>query len=51
VEESRTIRIASPEAFAMNPALRFITSQRFLALFSLFGLLCSLAVFVLNVLR
>jgi hypothetical protein len=26
----------------MNPALRFITSQRFLELFSLFGLLCSL---------
>jgi hypothetical protein len=33
--------------FAMNPALRFITSQRFLELFSLSGLLCSLAVFAL----
>ena len=35
----------------MNPALRFIASQRFLEFFSLFGLLCSLAVFVLTVLR
>jgi hypothetical protein len=35
----------------MNPALRFITSQRFLELFSVFGPLCSLAVFVLVVLR
>jgi hypothetical protein len=34
----------------MNPALRFITSQRFLELFSLFGLLCSLGVFALAVL-
>jgi hypothetical protein len=34
----------------MNPALRFITSQGFLELFSLFGLLCSLAVFALAVL-
>jgi hypothetical protein len=35
----------------MNPALRFITSQRFLALFSSLGLLCSVAVFALHVLR
>jgi hypothetical protein len=35
----------------MNPALRFITSRSFLGLFSLFGLLCSLAVFALIVLR
>jgi hypothetical protein len=34
----------------MNPALRFITSQSFLELFSLFGLLSSLAVFALAVL-
>jgi hypothetical protein len=45
-----TIRIIA-EALAMNPALRFITSQRFLEFFSLFGLLCSLGVFVLTVLR
>jgi hypothetical protein len=35
----------------MNPALRFITSQRFLGFFSAFGLLCSLAVFAQLVLR
>jgi hypothetical protein len=35
----------------MNPVLRFITSRSFLGLFSLFGLLCSLAVFALIVLR
>jgi hypothetical protein len=35
----------------MTPALRFITSQRFLELFSLFGLLCSFAVFALAVLN
>jgi hypothetical protein len=35
----------------MNPALRFISSRSFLGLFSLFGLLCSLAVFVLIGLR
>jgi hypothetical protein len=29
---------------------RFVTSQGFLGLFSVFGLLCSLAVFVLQVL-
>jgi hypothetical protein len=34
----------------MNPALRFITSQTFLELFSLSGLFCSLAVFALAVL-
>jgi hypothetical protein len=34
----------------MNPALRFVSSQRFLALFSSFGLLCSAAVFALHVL-
>jgi hypothetical protein len=45
-----TIRIIT-EAFAMNPALRFIRSRSFLGLFSLFGLLCSLAVFVLIGLR
>jgi hypothetical protein len=45
-----TIRIIA-EAFAMNPALRFISSRSFLGLFSLFGLLCSLAVFVLIGLR
>jgi hypothetical protein len=39
------------EAFAMKPALRFISSRRFLGLFSLFGLLCSLAVVVLIGLR
>jgi len=38
-------------ALAMNPALRFITSQRFLGLFSTFGLLSSLAVFAQHVLR
>jgi hypothetical protein len=46
-----TIRIIAEEAFAMNPALRFISSRSFLGLFSLFGLLCSLAVFVLIGLR
>jgi len=46
----RTIRIIA-EALAMNPALRFITSQRFLGFFSSFGLLCSLAVFAQHVLR
>jgi hypothetical protein len=35
----------------MNPALRFINSRSFLGVFSLFGLLCSLAVFVLIGLR
>jgi hypothetical protein len=35
----------------MNPALRFITSQRFLELFSLIGLLCSITAFALTVLR
>jgi hypothetical protein len=38
------------EAFAMNPALRLITSESFLGLFSLFGLLCSLGVIALAVL-
>jgi hypothetical protein len=36
---------------AMNPALRFINSRSFLGLFSLFGLLCSVAVFALMVRR
>jgi hypothetical protein len=35
----------------MNPALRFIRSRSFLGFFSLLGLLCSLAVFVLIGLR
>jgi hypothetical protein len=35
----------------MNPALRFIASRSFLGAFSLFGLLCSVAVFALTVLR
>jgi hypothetical protein len=35
----------------MNPALRFITSRTFFGLFSLFGLLCSIAVFALIGLR
>jgi hypothetical protein len=39
-----TIRIIA-EPLAMNPALRIISSRSFLGLFSLFGLLCSLAVF------
>jgi hypothetical protein len=39
------------EALAMNPALRFMSLRSFLGLFSLFGLLCSLAVFVLIGLR
>jgi hypothetical protein len=34
----------------MNPALRLITSESFLGLFSLFGLLCSLGVIALAVL-
>jgi hypothetical protein len=38
-------------ALAMNPALRFISSRSFLGLFSMFGLLSSLAVFVLIGLR
>jgi hypothetical protein len=50
LQRGRTIRIIT-EAFAMNPALRFIRSRKFLGLFSLFGLLCSLAVFVLMGLR
>jgi uncharacterized membrane protein YraQ (UPF0718 family) len=50
LERGCTIRIIA-EAFAMNPALRFISSRSFLELFSLFGLLCSLAVFVLIGLR
>jgi hypothetical protein len=49
---SGAARFASSERlFAMNPALRFISSRSFLGLFSLFGLLCSLAVFVLIGLR
>jgi hypothetical protein len=39
------------EALAMNPGLRFITSQRFLEFFSLFGLLCSFAIFAQTVMR
>ena len=35
----------------MNPALRFIRSQMFLGVFSLFGLLSSVAVFAQHVLR
>jgi hypothetical protein len=33
------------------PLTRFITSESFFGVFSLFGLLCSLAVFVLAVLN
>src|SRR5262245_46755732 len=47
---AETIRIIAG-ALAMNPALRFVTSQRFLGLFSTFGLLSSLAVFAQHVLR
>jgi len=36
---------------AMNPALRIITSRTFFGLFSLFGLVCSAAVFAQHVLR
>jgi len=35
----------------MNPALRFISSRSFLGVFSLVGLLCSIAVFAQHVLR
>jgi hypothetical protein len=45
-----TIRIIA-EALAMNPALRFFASRSFLGLFSLFGLLCAVAVFAQHVLR
>jgi hypothetical protein len=50
LERGCTIRIIA-EAFAMNPALHFISSRSFLGIFSLFGLVCSLAVFVLIGLR